>query len=88
MRVSARFNGQGLELELHAESEPEKKMIGAVLNQPFSDPAFRPHEVETSLLTAIVHYDGHWTNKSVDRLTLRLLRQESAASTDIQQEGS
>jgi hypothetical protein len=76
MRVTARFNGHGLELELHAETEPEKKMIGAVLNQPFSDPEFRQHQVNSTLVNATVHYDGHWSNKSVDRLTLEVHRQE------------
>lgn len=78
MKVSARFNGQGLELELHAETEPEKRMIGAVLNQPFTDPSYRPHEVDGALVVATVHYDGHWSSKCVDRLTLRVHRQENA----------
>ena len=81
MRVSARFNGQGLELELLAETEPEKKMIGAVLNQPFSDNSWRPLEIDSAqLVVATVHCDGHWSNKSIERLTLRVHRQESSGS--------
>lgn len=76
MRVSARFNGQGLELELYAETDPEKKMIGAVLNQPFADPNYGRCEVDRTLLVGIVNYDGHWSNKSINGLTLRVHRQE------------
>jgi hypothetical protein len=82
MRVSARFNGQGLELDLHAENEPEKKMIGAVLNQPFADPSWKPCGIESTLVTATVHYDGHWSNQVVDRLTLRVHRQEGHTAAD------
>lgn len=85
MRVSARFNGQGLELVLHAETDPEKKMIGAVLNQPFADPSWQPCEVDNALLAVTIHYDGHWSNKSVDRLELTVHRQESSAPPGDQQ---
>ena len=85
MRVSVTFNGRGLELDLDAETEPEKKMIGAVLNQPFSDTKWEPCNLDTSLVLATVHYDGHWSNKSVERLTLRVFRQESDGTHDIQE---
>lgn len=77
MRVSVRFTSQGLDLDLLAETDQEKAMIGAVLNQPFSAPGFHPPELAETLVVATVHYEGHWTNKRVDRLTLRVHRQES-----------
>lgn len=83
MRVSARFNERGLELVLHADSEPEKKMIGAVLNQPFEDTHYiHAPEIDHQLVRVAIEYDGHWSNKTVSSLTLKVHRQEQPAAPD------
>lgn len=80
MRVSARFNGQGLELVLHAETDPEKRMIGAVLNQPFSDTSYEPlPSIDNQLVNVKISYDGHWSYKAIQNLTLTVHRQEGPA---------
>lgn len=79
MRVSARFNERGLELVLQPENDAEKRMIGAVLNQPFEDTNYHHEpELDAGLVTATIHYEGHWSNKSISSLSLRVLRQESS----------
>lgn len=77
MKVSAKFTEQGLQLVLRAESEQEKKMVGACINQPFEPVAYGSTEVPTTLLNCKVEFDGYWSNKSVDTIILSVYRQEN-----------
>lgn len=72
MKVSAEFNERGLSLNLTAESDAERAMIGAVLNQPQNGMIVSPE-----LLTAEICSSAHFTYKKVDSLKLRLHRYEA-----------
>lgn len=83
MRVSVKFNGNGLQLELLPETDPEKRMVGAVLNQPYSEPkSYTNSPVDETLVRAFVTYDGHWSNKMVSGLILSVARQENSSHGD------
>ena len=91
MKVSARFNEHGLELVLKAESAPEKSMVGAVLNQPFDEAHSvlgymdAGSRIAEELLAATVHFEGHWTDKTVEALVVRVHRQEGHGRGDAKQ---
>lgn len=70
MKVSATFNEQGLSLNLKAENDSERQMIGAVLNQP-QEGAF-----DKALLDAQIHSTAHFSYHKIDAITLRVHRYE------------
>lgn len=75
MKVSVRFEGTGLQLRLVPETEVEQRMVGAVLNHQPENDSMRG-QVESSLVSAEVSYEGHHTHNRVNQVVLTVHRQE------------
>ena len=68
MNLTATFEVGHLSLLLIPETEAEQRMIGAVIDQPqdVDSGAY----MDKSLISATLHYDGHFTNQRVRSLKL------------------
>lgn len=72
MRLTASFEDGSLSLYLHSETESEQRMIGAVIDQPQGESGAA--YMDKSLISASLHYEGHWTNKRISSLKLSVYR--------------
>lgn len=76
MRITAEFAEGALSIRLHPETEAEQRMIGAVIDQPQEDSGAA--YMDKNLMSASLHYEGHWTNKRVSSLKLSVYRPNPA----------
>ena len=72
MKITATFEDGSLSLLLLPETETEGHMIGAVIYQPQNESSAA--YMDKSLISASLHYEGHWTNKQVRSLKLSVYR--------------
>lgn len=72
MKLKAVLEDGSLKLILLPETETEQSMIAAVINQPQDESSAA--YMDKSLISASLHYDGHWTNRKVTSLTLTVYR--------------
>ena len=72
MKLTATFEEGSLHLLLIPETEAEQRMVGAVIDQPQS--AEGCAYMDKSLISASLHYEGHFTNQRVRSLKLSVYR--------------
>ena len=72
MNVSAKFEDGKLSLTLVAETDAEQRMIGAVINQPQDEQGCA--YLDKSLISAVLRYEGHFTNKRIASVTLSVYK--------------
>ena len=72
MRVTVTLEDGSLSLLLVPETKAEGHMIGAVIDQPQNESSAA--YMDKILISASLHYDGHWTNKQVRSLKLSVYR--------------
>lgn len=72
MKATVIFEEGALHLSLTPETDAEKRMIGAVLEQPQGEEGSA--YLDKSLLAASMSYGGHWTARSIERLRLSVYR--------------
>lgn len=76
MRVTASFEDGTLSLRLEAENESEQRMVGAVIDQPQGQDGCA--YLDKELVSAVLHYEGHWTNKRIKSVKLSVFRPNKA----------
>lgn len=72
MKLTANFEDGHLSLNLFPETDAEHRMIGAVIDQPQAEQGCA--YLDKNLISASLHYDGHWTNKRINSLKLSVYR--------------
>ncbi len=72
MKVTASFEDGVLSMRLVAETEAEQRMVGAILDQPQAEHGCG--YLDKSLVSAALAYEGHWTNKRITGVTLRVFK--------------
>jgi len=72
MKLTATFDDGALSLLLLPETESEQCMVGAVIDQPQDDHSAA--YMDKSLISASLHYEGHYSNKRVKSLKLTVYR--------------
>lgn len=72
MQVTATFEDGVIALHLIAETEAEQRMIGAVIGQPQGEQGCA--YLDKSLVSAALTYEGHWTNKRITGVKLRVYK--------------
>ena len=77
MRMSAQFEDGHLSLVLEPETEAEQRMVGAVIDQPQGE--MGAGYLDKDLISATLHYEGHWTNKIIKRVKLNVYRPNKSA---------
>ena len=73
MKVTATFEDGSLSLLLLPETEAERAMVGAVIDQPQAESDAAAY-MNKDLISVRLHYYGHWTNKKVSSLKLSVNR--------------
>ncbi len=75
MKVSVNFTEGGLTLRLTAENEVEQRMVGAVL---LGDSWAGATEICAECVQAQFTYDGHFSNRKIKAMDVRLLKAQTA----------
>ena len=72
MKIRASFEEGSLALHLDPETEAEQRMVAAVIDQPQA--ADGCAYLDKSLISAVLHYEGHWTNKRISSVKLSVFK--------------
>lgn len=72
MKLTVHFEEGSLHLLLKPETEAEQRMVGAVLEQPQAEEGCA--YLDKSLVSASLHYDGHWTNKRISSVKVSVYK--------------
>lgn len=72
MKITASFEDGSLSLLMTPETESEQRMVGAVIDQPQAEEGCA--YLDKSLISATLHYEGHWTNKRIRSVKLSIYR--------------
>ncbi len=77
MKITASFEEGSLHLHLTPETEAEQRMVGAILDQPQGEEGAA--YMDKSLISACLHYEGHWTNKRIRSVKMSIYRPNQPA---------
>lgn len=72
MKITAAFEDGSLSILLLPETEAEQRMVGAVIDQPQNVDSGT--DMDKSLISACLRYEGHYTNQRVKSLKLSVFR--------------
>ena len=64
MKVFVEFEEGVLSMRLEPQTDAEQRMVAAVIEQPVDENVM----LDKSLISAVLRYDGHWTNKRITSL--------------------
>lgn len=78
MKLTANFEDGHLSLFLVPETEAEQRMVAACIDQPQAEQGAA--YMDKSLISASLHYEGHWTHKRVQSLKLCVYRPNKVAA--------
>ena len=78
MKLTAAFEEGHLSVTLHPETDSEKRMLGAVIEQPQAVDSCA--YMDKNLISASCAYDGHWSSKMLSRVTLNIYRPNKEGS--------
>lgn len=70
MKITAGFEDGVMHLNLLPETTAERRMVGAVLDQPQQADG----HVHLDNISAELTYEGHFTNKLISRVKVRISR--------------
>ena len=76
MKITASFEDGSLSICLLAETDGERAMVGAVLDQPQENCGY----LDKSLMNATIRYTAHYSYKKVDSIKISLFRPNKEAA--------